>query len=191
MGSAGCSMHGTDVEPRTGEDLLDGGDTERRHIQRRPPVEEGYVTEQRPGDVTGPDIAAAQRHYYDHRHRLDPPGEETQHLDRCRVDPVHVLDHQQRRRIAQRCIDALTHLRGKRVADREIQGRAQVPERAECAGRHQRITLRPQDSDPGHRRADRVGRGRLSGTAVADDRETRTGKSLVQARDGRMQLPEL
>ena len=82
------------VQRRVAEKFAHSVHAQRRQPQRREVIESGEIAEQRPGRVMRADVVVAIGDDDRAGHRLEPPHQEAEHLDRRGIHPVQIFDDQ-------------------------------------------------------------------------------------------------
>ena len=168
-----------------------------RQWWEREPIDGGRgreVAEQDLHRVRARQPVVAEGGNHERRHVLDPPGEETQHVERRLVPPMEVLQHQDGRLLAQPRVKGTEHIR-RRGADAHELGELAVPfddveERAEWARRREWVARADEDARPVVHRVAKSARERgLAGTRFARDEhhpaapDARVAERLEQRRE--------
>ena len=183
-------VHRLGLQRSVGQQFGHAGHAQRSQPKRAEVLDRREVTEQRTGRVLSGDLVIAIGDDDGARHGLQSADQEPQHLDRCRVDPVQILDHQHRGLGAQGVVGRLAHLDERSVPIQRSEISQEIAERAERPRRGQRVTGAAEHPQPGRLGAGHLDQRGLARPRLATDRQSDAGapEGAVQSPGQRVQL---
>ncbi len=183
-------VHRLGLQGSVGQQFSHAGHAQRSQPKGAEVLDRREVTEQRTGRVLSGDLVIAIGDDDGARHGLQSADQEPQHLDRCRVDPVQILDHQHRGLGAQGVVGRFAHLGERSVPIQRSEIGQEIAERAERPRRGQRVAGAAEHPQPGRLGAGHLDQRGLAGPRLATDRQSDAGapEGAVQGPGQRVQL---